>query len=271
VLGAIAGDIIGSVYEFSPVRTRDFALFGPSSKFTDDSVLTFAVARAILDARAGGTAAPDYRGRILQFGRGYPGRGYGAMFRRWLQATDPRPYNSFGNGSAMRVSPVGFAFDDELSVLEQARLSAIPTHDHPEGVKGARAVALAILLARRGEDKEQIRMRIRYEFLYDVERTVEEIRPAYGFDETCQGSVPEAIVAFLDSTDFESAIRNAVWLGGDADTQACIAGAIAEAAYGVPAEVEREVRKRLPPKLQEILDEFGGLTVTGEASGRRAE
>jgi ADP-ribosylglycohydrolase len=266
VLGALAGDIIGSVYEFSRVRTRDFALFRASSKFTDDSVLTFAVARAILDARSCRTPSPDYRGRILQIGREYPGRGYGGMFRRWLQATDPRPYNSFGNGSAMRVSPVGFAFDDELSVLEQARLSAIPTHDHPEGVKGARAIALATLLARRREDKEQIRMRIRYEFLYDLDRTVEEIRLAYGFDETCQGSVPEAIVAFLDSTDFESAIRNAVWLGGDADTQACIAGAIAEAAYGVPPEIEREVRKRLPPELLETLDEFSELEATDGGS-----
>jgi ADP-ribosylglycohydrolase len=268
VLGAIAGDIIGSVYEFSRVRTRDFALFGPSSKFTDDSVLTFAVARAILDARASGSGSPDYRGRILEFGRRYPGRGYGGMFRRWLQTTNPRPYNSFGNGSAMRVSPVGFAFDDELTVLEQARLSAIPTHDHAEGIRGAQAVALAIFLARRGEDREQLSLRIRYEFVYDVERTVDQIRPAYGFDETCQGSVPEAIVAFLDSTDFESAIRNAVWLGGDADTQACIAGAIAEAAYGVPSAIEREVRKRLPPELLAILDEFSETAESESGAAR---
>lgn len=256
MLGAIAGDIIGSVFEWSSAQSRDFPLFSPRSDFTDDSVLTFAVARAILDARNGGSEFPDYAGRILDFGRKYPARGYGEMFREWLQLDEQHPYNSYGNGSGMRVSPVGFAFDDERVVLEQARWSAMPTHDHPEGVKGAQSVALAVWLARRGAPREEIRSRIESEFGYDLRRTVEEIQPGYTFDVTCQGSVPEAIIAFLDADDFEGAIRNAVWLGGDADTQACIAGAIAEAVWGVPMEIEKEVRARLPPELLAILDEF---------------
>lgn len=256
MLGAIAGDIIGSVFEWSSAQSRDFPLFSPRSDFTDDSVLTFAVARAILDARNGGSEFPDYAGRILDFGRKYPARGYGEMFREWLQLDEQHPYNSYGNGSGMRVSPVGFAFDDEHVVLEQARWSAMPTHDHPEGVKGAQSVALAVWLARRGAPREEIRSRIESEFGYDLRRTVEEIQPGYTFDVTCQGSVPEAIIAFLDADDFEGAIRNAVWLGGDADTQACIAGAIAEAVWGVPMEIEKEVRARLPPELLAILDEF---------------
>jgi ADP-ribosylglycohydrolase len=254
MLGAIAGDIIGSEHEFNRVQSRDFELFTAESRFTDDTVLTCAVAQAILDARAAGSTTPDYGERILDFGRRYPGRGYGGMFRRWLASDAPRPYNSFGNGSAMRVSPVGFAFDDEREVLEQARLSAIPTHDHPEGIKGAQAVALAIRLARGGAEKEEIRARLQSEFDYDLARTVDEIQPRYSFDVTCQGSVPEAIVAFLDSTDFETAVRNAIWLGGDADTQACIAGGIAEAAYGVPEEIERQVRSRLPEELAAVVD-----------------
>ncbi|HEX6252045.1 MAG TPA: ADP-ribosylglycohydrolase family protein [Gemmatimonadaceae bacterium] len=258
MLGAIAGDIIGSVFEWSSAQTRDFPLFSPRSDFTDDSVLTFAVARAILDARAAGSDSPAYEARILEFGRRYRGRGYGEMFREWLQLDEPRPYNSYGNGSAMRVSPVGFAFDEEHVVLEQARWSAMPTHDHPEGVKGAQSTALAVWMARRGASREEIRSRIESEFGYDLQRTVEEIQPGYSFDVTCQGSVPESIVAFLDAGDFEGAIRNAVWLGGDADTQACIAGGIAEAAWGVPAEIEEKVRERLPPELLAILDEFRG-------------
>jgi ADP-ribosylglycohydrolase len=256
MLGAIAGDVIGSVFEWSSAQSREFGLFSERSTFTDDSVMTFAVARAILDARAAGSDEPQYGPRMHEFGRRYPGRGYGGMFAAWLASDEPRPYNSFGNGSAMRVSPVGFAFDDETTVLEQARLSAIPTHDHIEGVKGAQAVALAVWLARGGAEKEAIRERVWREFGYDLKRTVEEIRPGYSFDVTCQGSVPEAIVAFLDSTDFESAVRNAIWLGGDADTQACIAGGIAEAAYGVPEEIASEVVARLPNELAEILEEF---------------
>jgi ADP-ribosylglycohydrolase len=256
MLGAIAGDIIGSVFEWSAAQSRDFPLFSPRSNFTDDSVLTFAVARAILDARATGSDSPDYAGRLLAFGRSYPARGYGEMFNEWLQLDVQHPYGSYGNGSAMRVSPVGFAFDDEQQVLEQARWSAMPTHDHPEGIKGAQSVALAVWLARTGAAREEIRSRVESEFGYDLQRTVDGIQPGYTFDVTCQGSVPESIIAFLDASDFESAIRNAVWLGGDADTQACIAGAIGEAVWGVPAEIEKEVRARLPEELRAILDEF---------------
>ena len=256
MLGAIAGDIIGSVFEWSSAQSRDFPLFSPRSDFTDDSVLTFAVARAILDARAAGSDSPDYGGRLLEFGRRYPARGYGEMFNEWLRLEEQHAYGSYGNGSAMRVSPVGFAFDDEHAVLEQARWSAMPTHDHPEGVKGAQSVALAVWMARTGASREPIRSRIESEFGYDLQRTVDGIEPGYTFDVTCQGSVPESIIAFLDADDFESAIRNAVWLGGDADTQACIAGAIGEAVWGVPPEIEQEIRARLPDELLEILDEF---------------
>jgi ADP-ribosylglycohydrolase len=255
VIGAIAGDIAGSVHEFHPLKDAgDFELFPERARFTDDSVMTLAVARAILDAREAGVREPEYGPRMHEFGRRYPNRGYGGMFRRWLQSDDPQPYNSFGNGSAMRVSPVGFAFDDEAEVLEQARLSAIPSHDHPEGIKGAQAVALAVFLARQRASKDEIRARIEREFGYDLQRTVADIAPTYSFDVTCQGSVPEAIIAFLDASSFEEAIRNAISLGGDADTQACIAGGIAEAWWGVPVEIEREVRSRLTDDLLAVVE-----------------
>ncbi len=255
MLGAIAGDIAGSAYEWNSVADRQFQLFPQGADFTDDSVLTIAVADAILRGRDG--VAPDYRTFIHNYGRKWRGRGYGGMFRGWLASPDPQPYNSFGNGSAMRVSPVAWAYDDEKKVLEQASQSADVTHNHPEGIKGAQSVALAIFLARNGESKEAIRSRIEREFEYDLQRSVEQIQPDYSFDVTCQGSVPEAIVAFLDSTDFESAVRNAIWLGGDADTQACIAGSIAEAFYGgVPSTIDSEVRKRLDSELIAVVDEF---------------
>lgn len=244
------------MFEWHHAQSRAFELFSAKSDFTDDSVLTLALARAILDVRAAGSDSPDYAARILEFGRKYPGRGYGGMFQSWLVSPNPRPYNSYGNGSAMRVSPVGFAFDDEDAVLEQARASAMPTHNHPEGIKGAQATALAIFLARKRVRKDEIRARIHREFGYDLDRSIEELQPVYSYDVTCQGSVPESIIAFLDAPDFEGTIRNAIWLGGDADTQACIAGGIAEAYYGVPAEIEREVRARLPGELTRMLDEF---------------
>lgn len=245
-LGAIAGDIAGSAYEHHNEKTTSFDIFPAGARFTDDSVLTVAVADAILSSRS----SPDYHAAILGYARAWPGRGYGGNFRKWIASADPQPYNSFGNGSAMRVSPVGWAFDDEATVLEQARLSAMPTHDHPNGIKGAQAVALAVFLARKGSSKDEIRERMQSSFGYDMERTVEEIRPDYSSDVTCQGSVPEAIIAFLDSNDFEGAIRNAISLGGDADTQACIAGSIAEAFYGgVPEAITRKVEHRLDPVL----------------------
>lgn len=250
MLGAIAGDIIGSVYEHAPIKTKDFPLFGPHSRFTDDSVLTVAVADAILSGRS-------YLDAVRDFGRRYPHAGYGASFSAWLLADDPRPYHSWGNGAAMRVSPVGFAFATEGEVLEQARRTAAITHDHPEGIKGAQATALAVFLARTARDKAVIRERIAAQFGYDLERGIDAIRPDYSFDISCQGTVPEAIIAFLDSVSYEDAVRNAVSLGGDSDTLACITGGIAAAYFGeVPAEIRAEVEARLPDDLRAITAAF---------------
>ena len=250
MIGAIAGDIIGSVYEFGLIRTKEFPLFGPESRFTDDSVLTVAVAQAIL-------TDGDYRRAVLDFGRRYPDAGYGGFFRGWLDSPDPKPYNSWGNGSAMRVSPVGFAFESVEDVLREAKRSAEFTHDHPEGIKGAQATALAVFLARTEWDKDLIRNEITTRFGYDLDRSVDEIRPGYGFDESCQRTVPEAIIAFLESESYEDAIRNAISLGGDSDTLACIAGGIAEAFYGpVPAVITEQVRGILPADLWGVTEEF---------------
>jgi ADP-ribosylglycohydrolase len=193
MIGAIAGDIIGSVYEFSPIKTKDFPLFTPLCGFTDDAVLTVAIAEAILTGRS-------YLDAVREIGRRYPDAGYGGFFFRWLHSEDSRPYNSWGNGSAMRVSPIGFAFDDEKSVLREASRTAEITHNHPEGVKGAQATALAIFLARMGRSKDEIRSTIQSRFEYDLDRTVDEIRPSYSFNESCQQTTPEAIIAFLDRT-----------------------------------------------------------------------
>jgi ADP-ribosylglycohydrolase len=250
MIGAIAGDIIGSVYEHRPIKTKDFPLFDALCKFTDDTVLTVGVAHAIL------SGAP-YVDSIRRVGRRYPHAGYGGYFIRWLFSEDFLPYNSWGNGSAMRVSPVGFAFSTEDEVLRQARMTAEITHNHPEGIKGAEATALAVFLARTGHDKEAIRVRIKTLFGYDLDRTVDDIRPFYSFDVSCQGTVPEAIVAFLDSESYEDAIRNAISLGGDSDTLACITGGIAEAFYeGVPGEIKDKVKEMLPPDLWEVTKIF---------------
>lgn len=250
--GAIAGDIAGSPYEGSPIKTRDFPLFGRRSRATDDSVLTVATMEALLRHR-------EYGAVYKEFGRAYPHAGYGGSFRRWLASDSTEPYGSFGNGAAMRVSPVGRAFDTEREVLEQAAASAACTHDHPEGIKGAQATALAVFMARRGESKGRIRSEIEARFGYDLSRRIAEIRPGYSFDPTCQGSVPEALTAFLEGESWEDAVRNAVSLGGDSDTLACIAGGPAEAYYGpLPREVIEAVRERLPGRLQSIVDEFSG-------------
>ena len=250
MIGAIAGDIIGSVYEHSPIKSEDFPLFQPKSRFTDDTVMSVAVARANLQDR-------NYGLEMKILGQLFPDAGYGGNFRKWLCEKEIIPYNSWGNGSAMRVSPVGFAFNSAEDVLREARASAEVSHDHPEGIKGAQAVALAILMARQGASKEDIRTNITASFFYDLERTIEEIRPAYHFDVSCMGSVPEAIIAFLDSTDYESAVRKAVSLGGDSDTQACIAGAIAEAFYkSIPPIIITEVKRILPGILWEIVEDF---------------
>ena len=251
MLGAIAGDVIGSVYEAHPIKTTDFPLFQPRSRFTDDTVLTVAVAHAILEGEPYGAA-------LRRYGRAYPHAGYGGGFRAWLLAPEIRPYNSFGNGAAMRVSPVGFAFDGVEAVLAEARRTAEPSHNHPEGIKGAQATGLAVYLARTGHDKDAIRREVATRFGYDLDRTVDDIRPGYSFDVTCQGTVPEAVVAFLDSRDYEHAVRLAVSLGGDSDTLACITGGIAQAFYGgVPEEIARRVRARLPDEFLDVIDRFG--------------
>ena len=250
MMGAIAGDIIGSVYEGNPIKTTDFPLFSRHATFTDDTVMTVAAAYAILND-------VDYATAFKTFGRQYPNAGYGGFFYNWLFASDSRPYNSWGNGSTMRVSPIGFAFTTVDEVLRQAEKSAAVTHNHPEGIKGAQATALAVWLAHQGEDKAAIRREIHARFDYDLTRPVDDIRPNYRFDVSCQGSVPESIVAFLDSEDFEDAIRLAISLGGDSDTMACIAGGIAQAYYGeVPATIVEGARQRLPAEFLQILDEF---------------
>lgn len=250
MIGAIAGDMIGSVYEFHNHRSEQFPLFSGSSFFTDDTVLTIAVADWILTSKPLSALLKEYTKR-------YPHRGYGGNFYQWVKSTSSLPYNSLGNGAAMRVSPVGFAFDDLETVLSQARVSAEVTHNHPEGVKGAQATAAAIFLARQGEEKARIKTYVEENFDYDLSRTIENIRPIYHFDETCPGSVPEAIIAFLESTCFEDAVRKAVSLGGDSDTIACITGGIAQAYYhGVPDFIQAEVYSRLDEHLAGVVNEF---------------
>lgn len=250
MLGAIIGDIIGSVYEFHSTISMDFPLFNDHSTFTDDSVLTIATAKWLLD---GG----NYTNLLKNFTRRYPKRGYGSNYYQWALSENQSPYHSFGNGSAMRVSPVGFCFSSENEVLIKAKASAVVTHDHEEGIKGAQAVALAIFFAGQGESKQEIRNRLERIFCYDLSRSYSEIQANYSFDVTCQGSVPEAIIAFLSSNNYEDAIRRAIALGGDADTQACIAGGIAEAFYTeIPEEIKKQAAKRLPQEFIEILKRF---------------
>jgi ADP-ribosyl-[dinitrogen reductase] hydrolase len=250
MLGAIAGDIIGSVYEFDNIKTENFPLFGPRSKFTDDTVLTVAVADCLLNKK-------EYAVTFKEYGRRYPTAGYGISFRHWLDSASLEPYYSYGNGSAMRVSPVGFAAATLEEALQEAECSAAVTHNHPEGIKGAQAVAAAIFLASHGSSKKEIRDFITDSFSYNLNRTLVRIRPDYEFDDTCQGTVPEAIIAFLESSDFVSAIRKAISLGGDSDTLACITGGIAQAFYGkMPTQIVKEVRKRLPPDLLSIVEKF---------------
>ncbi|MCL7931060.1 ADP-ribosylglycohydrolase family protein [Halomonas llamarensis] len=249
MIGAITGDMVGSMYEHQPIKTKDFPLFSPRSCFTDDSVLTVAVASAILNDT-------PYAEAVRQIGRQYPNAGYGGSFIQWLTGPNAGPYYSWGNGAAMRVSPVGFAYATEADVLAQAKATAEITHNHPEGIKGAQATALAVFWARTGADKATIRETLTQRFDYDLARTLADIRPRYRFDVSCQGSVPEAIIAFLEANSYEDALRNAVSLGGDSDTQACIAGGIAEAFYGVPDTLYTEVKHRLTPGLWAITDAF---------------
>lgn len=250
MIGAIAGDIIGSIYERHPIKSKDFPLFDPACTFTDDSVLTIAVADAILHDR-------DYLTSVWKIGNRYPFVGYGEAFIDWLCSSSPRPYNSWGNGAAMRVSPVGFAFATADEVLQEAARTAMISHDHPEGIKGAQATALAVFLARTTGDKDVVRSEIASRFGYDLQRRLDDIRPAYQFDLSCQGTVPEGIIAFLDSCSFEDAIRGAISLGGDSDTLACITGGIAEAFYGpVPIAIVDHVRQALTSDLWQIVESF---------------
>jgi ADP-ribosylglycohydrolase len=250
MIGAIAGDIIGSRFEAHPVKHADFQFFHPHGRFTDDTVLTVAVGHAILYGQT-------YTDSLQMWARRYPHAGYGGTFYRWIWQEDPQPYGSWGNGSAMRISAVGFAFDSIPAVLAEAERCAAVSHNHPEGIKGAQAVALAVFLARTGVSKPQIRATLQERFGYDLGRSLDQIRPDYRFDVSCQGSVPEAVVAFLESGTFREAIGNAVSLGGDSDTQACIAGAIAEAFYGsVPESFIAFVRSKLPDDLWQVVIDF---------------
>lgn len=250
MLGAIIGDIIGSVYEHTPTKKEDFPLISFMSRYTDDSVMTVAIADAILHQK-------PYQEALLYWGRKYPDAGYGGNFYQWLKTSKPHPYNSWGNGSAMRVSPVGFAFDTLEEVLSEAKKSAEVSHNHPEGIKGAQAVATAIWMARQENTKIHIRDYLEVTFGYALRDSFEEIRRNYSFDVSAQGSVPQAIIAFLASSSVEDAIRKAVSLGGDSDTQACIAGAIAQAYYKhIPEAISKEALQSVPKAMKTIIKQF---------------
>ena len=254
MLGAIVGDVLGSTYEYYPMKTKKLELLDKNSHFTDDTVMTVAVADSIMNG-------VPYVVSLQKWGREYPRAGYGGWFRKWIHQEDPKPYNSFGNGSAMRCSSIGWLFDDKDSVLEEAKKSAEITHNHPEGIKGAQAVALGVLMGRKGSSKKDIKEKLEAFFDYDLSQKLEQIIPSYTFDSTCQGSVPQAIIAFLESADFEDAIRNSISLGGDADTQACIAGSLAEAHYKlIPDEIASFVKWRIEDDLLAVLDQFNSIT-----------
>ena len=259
--GAILGDIIGSPFEFDRGdKTKNFDLFSKGCEFTDDTVMTIAVGEALL--AVGVDAKPedieeDVVSNMQKWGRQYPDAGYGGRFGYWLGESNPKPYDSYGNGSAMRVSAAGWLYKSIERTREVAKATANVTHNHPEGIKGAEATASAIFMARNGFSKDEIKYYIEKEFDYDLDRTLDEIRPEYHMDETCQRTVPEAIIAFLEAEDFEDAIRNAVSLGGDTDTLGAITGSIAEAFYGIPTALIEECRNRLDKGLMiDILDEF---------------
>jgi ADP-ribosylglycohydrolase len=262
--GAMLGDMIGAPYEFDRGdKTKDFPLFTAESRPTDDTVMTAAVAEALLDTPD--AAEEEIRAAVVRsmqkWGRRHPHAGYGARFRLWLREDDPRPYGSWGNGSAMRVSAAGWLYGSLEETRRIARLTAAVTHDHPEGIKGAEATAAAIFLSRNGRGKDEIRGYVTREFGYDLNRNCDEIRPGYRHDESCQRTVPEAITAFLEGTDLEDAIRTAVSLGGDCDTLACITGSIAEAFFGVPPRLAEECRARLPRDVRAVLQRFDQVRI----------
>lgn len=249
MVGAICGDIVGSVYEFDNLRSKEFEFFDSEAEFTDDSVLTVATMDVLLNRK-------KYADTYKEWFKKHPGAGYGGGFLKWGMSGSLEPYNSWGNGSAMRVSPVGLWYDTMEETRAAARASAEVTHNHPEGVKGAEATAAAIFLARTGSDKKTIKKYVEEEFGYDLDETVDSIRSWYRFDESCQGTVPQAIICFLEATGFEDAIRNAISVGGDSDTLACITGGIAEACFGIPVELQEEILNRLPTEMAELVKEF---------------
>jgi ADP-ribosylglycohydrolase len=250
IIGAIAGDIIGSIYEWENYKSTDFPLFSPTSRFTDDSVLTMAVADCILNQK-------PFRETLAAYGREYADVGFGKVFKVWMQSPDLLPYGSIGNGSAMRISPVGFAYSTLEETLAVAEQSASVSHNSIEGIKGAKAVAAAIFLARTGKSKAEIKQYIETTFEYNLDESLDDIRPNYTFDYTCAGSIPQSIRAFLESTDYENAIRLAISIGGDSDTIACIAGGIAAAFYKhIPDKIIEQVVKRLPKEYVAILEQF---------------
>jgi len=272
VIGAIAGDIIGSLYEFNRIKSTEFPLFSEKSRFTDDTVMTIAILNALLeyDEQVGFTHSDkttDWKklnqlfiSSMKTYGQSYPKAGYGSKFFYWLCRNSSEPYNSFGNGSAMRVSPVAAFFDNEDYIEHVSAASAAVTHNHPEGIKGAQAVADAIYLAKyrnqATKEKDEIKDIVNIKYGYNFFRTLDMIRPDYGFDETCQGSIPEALLCFFEGNSFEEVVRLAVSLGGDADTQAAISGSIAAARYGVPEEIKAEAIKRLPDDLLDVYNRF---------------
>lgn len=250
MIGAIAGDVIGSVHEGIGTKTKEFPLFDEYCRFTDDTVLTLAVASGLLTGN-------NYIDSLHEFFHQYPQVGYGGSFIQWAVSRSRKPYNSWGNGSAMRVSPVGFAFDSIEQVMTHARLTAEVTHNHPEGIRGAQATAVAILLARMQYSKSQMKEYLEREFGYNLSKSLDDIRVYYEFDVSCEGTVPPSIISFLESTDYEDAVRNAISLGGDSDTMACIAGGIAEAYYGdVPIHIVTQTLERLDLRLYKVVSDF---------------
>jgi ADP-ribosylglycohydrolase len=261
MLGAIVGDIVGSVYEFNNINTKDFPLFSEKSCFTDDTVMTVAVAYGLMNSihLNDDEAVAEVAKSMHKFGQAYPWAGYGQMFFRWVAEDDAEPYNSYGNGSAMRVSAAGWLYDNLEDTLKYAEISALPSHNHPEGIKGAQATAHAIYLARTGSTKEEIKSVIEKEYGYDVSASVSEITKLEHGKEICQVSVPESIVCFLGGDSFEDVIRNAISVGGDSDTIGAIAGAIAEAYYGVPEDIKNEALKRLEQPLIDVINRFSNF------------
>ena len=257
MLGALVGDIIGSIYEFQNTKSVDFELLNCYSNFTDDSVMTLAVAKWLMEDEA---HTINYLiGCMQELGNRYPNAGYGSRFGVWLEEEDPQPYNSWGNGAGMRVSPVGLYAKTLDEALALAAVTASVSHNHPEGVKGAQAIASCVFLCKQGKSKPEIKEYVEKTFYYNLDRTISDIRPMYGFDVSCQGSVPEAIISFLEGNSFEEVIRLSVSIGGDSDTIACMAGAIAACMYPVPDDISEKCDTILADDLREIKDQFIGF------------